>query len=295
MKIQFFIIVFLIFCKGIFAQENRDSILEAGEHISMEGFFRDTLESDSFFRSHYAIYLLPKTQMAPDSEWAMRNLAPVQVKHAGPGLSLFFVVIGIALLLLVIKFTFTKLFTNSILSFYSKAAISDIIYDRYSPRWLFAFFANLFFILVVSLWAYQEFVILASDQNAGRIDYYFEIVAILLGIYAVKFLVHLVAGFLIEATDAVLAYLLNVSVTHLVCGILMFFVTLLIIYSPWRGPLLFNISLGTLGLFILIRYIKNFIQTIQFFRYNYLYLILYLCTLEITPWFLIIKYLNNHL
>jgi hypothetical protein len=47
--------------------------------------------------------------------------------------------------------------------------------------------------------------------------------------------------------------------------------------------------------FLLLRYIRGFSQTIQYFKYHYLYLILYLCALEIATWFLIIKYLTKYL
>jgi hypothetical protein len=265
--------------------------------VSMLAFYNDTLHNDSFFKSNYAIYALPKVQVPPDSEYLANYRPPLSFKQGARGYWTAGVVLGIALMLLVIKFTFTRLFQNSFASFYRRSAIAEIIYDRYSPRWLFALMANLFFVLVIALWlwAYLDYMRPGAFVFEEKVQLFLEILAALLVIYVVKFLVHLIAGSLIQAMDAVLAYLLNISITHLVCGIIMFFVTLLILYSPWRGEALFNTSIVIIGIFILIRYLKNFIQTLQFFRYNYLYLILYLCALEISPWFLVIKYINNHL
>jgi hypothetical protein len=265
--------------------------------VSMDEFYNDTLHNDSFFRYNYAIYSLPKDQVPPDSAMIANYYPPLSPRQGIRGYWMAAIVLSISVMLIIIKFTFSRLFQNSLASFYNRNAIAEIINDRYSPRWLFAFCANLFFVLVISLWlwTYQDYMRPAATSFEEKVRLFGEILLVLLLIYSVKFLIHIVVGSLIQAMDGVLAYILNISITHLVCGIMMFFVTLLMLYSPWKGELLFNVSLIMLAVSILVRYLKNFIHTMQFFRYNYLYLILYLCTLEISPWFLFIKYINNHL
>ncbi len=260
--------------------------------ISMRSFFIDTLQSDSFFKANFAKYQLPKTQLPPNEQ--DRIAATPKTKYTNRWI--FLIVISTIILLLFIKFSFSKLYLNALESFYKRTATADIIHDKYSPRWLFILFSNLFFILVVSLWVSRSFNKPEVFTGVGSLDQFLLIFAIIFLVYFVKFGIHLLSGVLFQITEAMVIYIINISVTNLVCGILLFFTTLLLLYAPWHEQtLLLNISIGILILFILLRYVRGLLQTIQFFKFNYLYLILYLCTLEIAPWFLIIKYINNYL
>lgn len=260
--------------------------------ISMRSFFIDTLQCDSFFKANFANYLLPKTQLPTNEQ--DRIAATPKTKYTNRWI--FLIVISTIILLLFIKFSFSKLYLNALESFYKRTATADIIHDKYSPRWLFILFSNLFFILVVSLWVSRSFNKPEVFTGVGSLDQFLLIFAIIFLVYFVKFGIHLLSGVLFQITEAMVIYIVNISVTNLVCGILLFFTTLLLLYAPWHEQtLLLNISIGILILFILLRYVRGLLQTIQFFKFNYLYLILYLCTLEIAPWFLIIKYINNYL
>ncbi len=259
-------------------------------------FFRDTLRSDSFFTNNFSNYALPKTQKVLVNESNNTSQLQPQLKSINSPNWVFIVVISIVTLLLFIKFSFTKLYGNALLSFFNRAATADIINDKYSPRWLFVLFANLFFIGVISLWISRVFLTTEApmaDESPGRFYWIFIIIFL---VYFVKFLIHLLSGALFQITDAIIIYILNVSITNLICGMVMLFSTLLLVYSPWHEQQwLINTSFGIMIVFILLRYLRGLQQTMKYFKYNYLYLILYLCTLEIAPWFLMIKYLNNYL
>lgn len=259
---------------------------------SMRSFFSDTLQSDSFFNANFANYQLPKTQLPRNEQ--DRIIATPKIKYTNRWI--FLIVMVTIILLLFIKFNFTKLYLNALESFYKRSATADIIHDKYSPRWLFILFANLFFILVVSLWVSRSFNKPEVFTGVGSLDQFLLIFAIIFLVYFVKFGIHLLSGVLFQITEAMVIYIINISVTNLVCGMLLFFTTLLLLYSPWHEQtLLLNISIGIIVLFIALRYARGLLQTIQYFKFNYLYLILYLCTLEIAPWFLIVKYINNYL
>ncbi len=263
--------------------------------VSLEGFFSDTLRNDSFFRNNFARYSLVIKQIDVDSDKGSSFQNPVP-KKAYRRDWVFLVVVESLVLLLFIKFNFTKLYKNALFSFYKRSATAELINDKYSPRWLFVFCSNLFFVLVITLWAYRNFVILDPPLYAERPAVFWEIFGLFLIVYAVKFFLHLFMGALFQVSDAIIIYIINISITNLVCGIVMLFVTLLLLFSPWQGQRwLINVSFGVLIIFIILRYLRGLMQTARYFKYNYLYLILYLCTLEIAPWFLIIRYLNKFL
>lgn len=269
--------------------------LPGARMVSIRSFYYDTLNNDSFLKAQYMPYLLPKPQLLPDSETAYLYQHPVTPRENTQKSWMFLVISGILIMLLFIKFNFSKLFQNALASVVSRKAAVEIVQDRYSPRWLFTLFANLFFIMVVTLWAYNNFITIVSPYTDQQLGVFALIFLLVFAVYLVKYLVHFLAGLLLQVTDAVQAYLLNVSVLNLLSGIVLFLVTLFMLYSPFRGNILLQISIFGLAFFIVFRYIRTLAQTLQFFRYNYLYLILYLCALEITPWFLMIKYLKNYL
>ena len=263
--------------------------------VSIHSFYFDTLNNDSYFKANYMPYMLPKPQLQPDSETAYLYQHPVMPRDNAPKSWIFLVISAILILLLFIKFNFSKLFQNALASVVSRKAATELVQDRYSPRWLFTLFANLFFVMVLTLWAYNNFVTLVSPYTDAQIGVFALIFIMVLSVYLVKFVVHFLAGILLQVSDAVQTYLINVSVLNLLSGIVLFLVTLFMLYSPFRGNMLLQVSVVTLVSFVVFRYIRALAQTLQFFRYNYLYLILYLCALEITPWFLMIKYLKNYL
>ncbi len=217
------------------------------EMVSLELFFKDTLQSDSFFNANFANYSLPKKQLNynDDSGYKAQEL---KQKYSR---SWFFIVVGIILILLLfIKFNFSKLYKNALRSFYQRSATAEVINDKYSPRWLFVLFSNLFFVLVISLWVCRNFIRLEAPLYEERLDQFFWIFLIILIVYIGKFLVHLLAGMLFQITESVIIYILNISITHLLCGIVMFFVTLLLMYSPWHGQQwLINVSFAIIIIF----------------------------------------------
>ncbi|MCX6188828.1 MAG: DUF4271 domain-containing protein [Bacteroidetes bacterium] len=260
--------------------------------VSLQSFFEDTLRNDSFFSLHYARYRLPQTQLEPLNKG---NITPL-IKQTYTRPWIIIVIAIIAVVLLFIKFSFAKLYKNAILSFLNRSATAEIINDKYSPRGLFVLFANLFFVLVVSLWISSNFLKLGETIHVQRPNQFVFIVAIILLVYITKFFLHLIAGLIFQSTEAVIVFIINISITNLWSGISLLIATLLLLYSPWHGQeWLINVSFGIFLLFIFLRYLRGLIQTMEYFNYNYLYLILYLCTLEIAPWFLIMKYLNNYL
>ncbi len=264
--------------------------------VSMEEFYQDTLRNDSFFKANYARYYLPKKQLPPDPDIYFDADSRPIIKPMYRRDWIFLIVIGILMLLLFIKFNFSKLYRNAISSLYKRSATAELINDKYSPRWLFVLFSNLFFVLIISLWAYRNFIRLEEPLYEEKFDVFVTILSLILVVYIIKFLVHLLAGLIFQIREAIAIYIINISITNLFCGVFMLFITLLLLYSPWHGQQwLITTSMGIIAFFILLRYFRGLSQTMQYFKYNYLYLILYLCTLEIAPWFLIIKYLNNYL
>lgn len=260
-------------------------------HVYMTPFFTDTLQNDSFFKRTFSNYLLSKPQLKCERD---DSQVYIGLKPAYRRDWVFYYVIFLLFWLLFIKYNFSKLFRNALNSFFSRAATSEIINDKYSPRWLFVFFSNLFFVMVISLWVYRVFITLDPPEFHEKPDVFLALIFAFSLVYIIKIIIHLVFGALFKASEAISIYILNFSIVNLVCGIAMLLTTLFLLYSPWHGQrIIVNLSFGIIFGFIVLRYFRGLSQTAQYFKYNYLYLILYLCSLEIAPWFLLIKYFNK--
>lgn len=77
------------------------------------------------------------------------------------------------------------------------------------------------------------------------------------------------------------------------CVIIIFPFVILVIYSNWSKIFLFISFLILLVLYVM-QIIKSIVQISNSIKFSKLYLILYLCTVEILPYGLIIKYVLNN-
>lgn len=131
-------------------------------------------------------------------------------------------------------------------------------------------------------------------------DNYFQqfgaVLIILFLLYLGKFILHYILGGLLQMKNLAIGFVSNtISVNNFV-ALVVFPVVVVSIYA--NNPLLANVlSQATIAIFfisVFYRVVRLVLLSNSFFSFPTFYLFLYLCALEIAPWFIIVKFLNNY-
>lgn len=107
-----------------------------------------------------------------------------------------------------------------------------------------------------------------------------------------KFFSYQFSAWLLKEKEAIDEYVFQTNLFNKYVGVLFLILSILLIYSPISSTILFNIGLLTLLFFLVFQLIRGVIIGIQRAKSLHL-IILYLCTLEILPWLVLGKWLNN--
>lgn len=111
--------------------------------------------------------------------------------------------------------------------------------------------------------------------------------------FAVKLMLYQFSAWLFEEKELFGQYIFQLNLYTKLMGILLLFLWIFLVYSPISTQVLFNISLLILLLFLALQTYRGFIIGRSEGK-HLLLIILYLCALEILPWLLIYKSLENN-
>lgn len=131
-------------------------------------------------------------------------------------------------------------------------------------------------------------------------DSYFKqygiILAVLFFIYIGKFLLHAFFGMLFKMQNLANGFVSNtISVNNFV-ALIIFPVALFSVYanSALWAQVLAQTIIAIFFVSIIYRLVRIVLLSNSFFSFPTFYLFLYLCALEVAPWFIIVKYLNSY-
>ncbi len=114
----------------------------------------------------------------------------------------------------------------------------------------------------------------------------------ILAIYVIKIISIRILGFIFEMREAAQEYIYNIVLFNKTIGLVLFPVTLCLAYARQLPPMwLVGIGLCIWGLVLLYRFVRLSWIGLSVRGVSFLYIILYLCTLEILPFIVIIKVL----
>lgn len=155
-------------------------------------------------------------------------------------------------------------------------------------------FAIYLFIAAMFITNYMELKHILFFEN-----YWIQFGAVLLilsVIYLSKFLLHYLLGVLLQMKNLAIGFVSNtISVNNFV-ALVIFPVTIFSIYAN-NSLLALVLSQAIIAIFfvsVLYRVLRIVLLSNSFFSFPTFYLFLYLCALEIAPWFIIVKFLNNY-
>lgn len=131
-------------------------------------------------------------------------------------------------------------------------------------------------------------------------DSYFKqygvILVVLFLIYIGKFLLHAFFGMLFKMQNLATGFVSNtISVNNFV-ALIIFPVALFSVYanSALWAQVLAQTIIAIFFVSIIYRLVRMVLLSNSFFSFPTFYLFLYLCALEVAPWFIIVKYLNSY-
>ena len=109
-----------------------------------------------------------------------------------------------------------------------------------------------------------------------------------------KLLLYKFSAWLFGEEEALEEYLFQTTLFNKYLGVVYLILTTLLIYSSVKIEVLYYSGLIMLALFLLFQLVRGFIIGIERGS-NLLFIILYLCTLEITPWLILGKWIKFNL
>jgi hypothetical protein len=150
---------------------------------------------------------------------------------------------------------------------------------------------SIIFLFSMTLFTWQVIAFYGWAHSVDQSTLFFSILAIVIAIYTVKFTSIKFFGFVFKTTKESDEYALTVLLFINSLGLFLLPIVVCIAFAQNVSIGIFiNIGLYTLGLFLLTRIVRGLIIGINSIRVSKLYLFLYLCSLEILPLLIMIKF-----
>ncbi|MCA6361451.1 MAG: DUF4271 domain-containing protein [Bacteroidetes bacterium] len=144
------------------------------------------------------------------------------------------------------------------------------------------------FLLVTPLFVWQTIGYFSLPQE-GMLQYGALALAFVL-LYLIKSVATRFMGFVFDKKEAALEYIYNILLFNKTLGLLLFPVTVLLAFAHEIPPewLVFT-GLGLWGIILVYRLFRGILIGLSTSGFSLVYIFLYLCTLEILPFFVILK------
>lgn len=131
---------------------------------------------------------------------------------------------------------------------------------------------------------------LILNETSALVQYVFFITLLLL-MYTVKFTVNSIIAFITKISEVDKEYRFTVMIFNQVAAIVLFPLVVLLQFSNLPANYILYVSLALIAMFMLFRLYRGLVISSLEQNLGVLYIFLYLCTLEILPILLLIKFL----
>lgn len=208
---------------------------------------------------------------------------------------MFYLLMGIVLLLAFIRTVFPRYFKNLFVLFLQTSLRQKQTKDQLLQDNLGSLFVNLLFIISTSI--YGALVI----RNKEWLDYpFWHIVffgaGLLTIVYFGKFLFLQFSGWVFNSKEAAINYTFTVFLVNKVMGVILVpFLFLMAFAKPGFKEVAFTVSVGLMIMLLLYRYVISFATIRNTLKVNVLHFFLYLCAVEILPLLLLYKLMADYI
>ena len=121
--------------------------------------------------------------------------------------------------------------------------------------------------------------------------FFLQLLAAIFVLWIIKVILVHISGIVFTTQQRSAEYLLNIFMINLVIGLFLICILLPMIYL--NGKVFFYIGLGFLLVMFVYKLVKGIAIGFSYTKFSRFHLFLYLCTLEILPLFLLVKYLST--
>jgi hypothetical protein len=264
-------------------QKNGNTLLDS---IANDSILKRIFKPYLFIQNKYVEKIRFKRDLPNAKEIVMRPEAPAPWK--------FWVVMFIVLYISLIRIFNPINFKTFLLSVFN-LKLSERIWEEQRSAFTFIFLQMFaIYIFIASLFISFQLELKALDFMDNRLWQFAVISGLLTLIYFGKFLMHAILGYLLKMNKLAIGFVSNTITVNNFNALVIF---PLIIFMNYHYDELWSVVLSQsiVSLFFIsvgYRIIRIFMLSASFFSFPVIYLILYLCSLEILPWLIIIKYLN---
>ena len=153
---------------------------------------------------------------------------------------------------------------------------------------------NVSSLFIISIFAYfaVSYKGIVSGNLAGFTIWFFSMLIIVIAI-TLRHFTCIITGFMSGLVEIFNIYLINIYQTYRFAGFFLFILIILFFYTPLINAANgFVIGCSVVAILYLIRILRLFLLFINY-KVSIFYLILYLCTLEILPVLILIKYFSG--
>jgi len=177
---------------------------------------------------------------------------------------------------------------------FSKRFINQLTRDGNLFRERIVIALGIVYILTFSLLLYEfnEQVLRFTLQGVTGITLYWLITVINIGVLAAKVALVRFLGAIFKTRETTNNYLLNLLIFALLSGPVLLTALIFIVYL--KSIIILYICLFIFILLLVFRFMRGFFIGMALTKFSYLFLFVYLCSLEILPFLVLIKILLNH-
>lgn len=229
------------------------------------------------------------------SRGKLPNIKELDVRKLKQSNWRFWIICFILLYIAFVRISNTNNFRVFILSVFNLKLSSKIWEDQ---RYTFTFttvqlFAIYIMISALFINGYLEMNFIQIFENP--VYQYFATVAVLFFVYFLKFSIHTFLGALLKIKKLAISFVANtVSVNNFLALVIFPFI---IFFTYNRNPLyiiiLSQVVISIFFIGVAYRLVRIFLLSGKFIQLPKFYLFIYLCALEILPWFVIVHFINN--
>jgi hypothetical protein len=188
------------------------------------------------------------------------------------------------------QFFYPKRLRLILIAPYSKRYLNQLVREGklFSER--ISVSLGIIYVLLFPLLIYQVYDLLAGEKYSGFLtgfSVYIVIIMLFLLFWTGKISLMKFLGIIFRTGPSTTEYLMNIMLFNFLMGILLIPLLVLVIYM--KSVLFLQISLVIAALVILLTFSRGIIIGISLTKFSYVFLFVYLCSLEILPYLVLIK------
>jgi hypothetical protein len=233
-------------------------------------------EIRSFFTSHA---LKPGSQIEPDPA---ARFQPDWI---------FGLLIFCFLLQAWVQFLYRKRFRQLLLAPFSKRFLNQLSREGNLFNERLALALGMVYIICMSLLVFEINSLMLGGQVPPMLNpftFFLLIMVAIIAFWMLKISGILFAGMVFRTDATTNMYLLNVLVANITTGLILLPVLVMVIYL--KSVLFLYVSLSILALSLLFLFFRGFFIGLSLTKFSYVFLFVYLCTLEILPLIIMTKF-----